>query len=300
MGTTHSKDISFVIPAKNEADGIGQVLNEIQQRFSESEIVVVNDGSTDRTAEIAREYGAIVIDHLYSMGNGAAVKSGARAATGDALVFLDGDGQHNPSDVATLLESFDNGYDMVIGARRPDSHASAPRRWVNNIYNRLASIMTGFDIMDLTSGFRIVDACKFRTFLYLLPNGFSYPTTITMAFLRSGFMVKYDWIDARQRHKQSHSKISPIKDGLRFLLIILKVGSLFSPMRLFFPVSATVMLVGISYYAYTFVQFGRFTNMSALLILSSIIIFLIGIIAEQISALHYHASENHKVQSEKK
>ncbi|MGZ8188701.1 MAG: glycosyltransferase family 2 protein [Methylosarcina sp.] len=283
--------ISIVLPAKNEAASLKLLLPQIKEIFPSAEILVINDGSTDETAKVAAEEGARVISHPYSQGNGAAIKTGARHAAGDLLVFMDSDGQHNPEDIPALLDLLNHGYDMVVGARNPKTHASWFRRLANAFYNRLASIMTGHKIEDLTSGFRAVKADKFRKFLYLLPNGFSYPTTCTMAFFRSGFPVAYIPIHAGRREGKSHIRL--LKDGIRFFIIILRIGTLFSPMRLFLPISGSIFIMGMAYYGYTFFTSGRFTNMSALLLLSSLLIFLIGIISEQISSLHYKNVEHY-------
>jgi glycosyltransferase involved in cell wall biosynthesis len=277
--------VSIVLPAKNEAQNIGALLVNIQALQLDAEVLVINDGSADNTAQIAHNLGARVITHPYSLGNGAAVKTGARNATGTILVFMDADGQHNPEDIPLLLSKLNEGYDMVVGARHPSTHSSLMRRFGNWIYNHLASFMTQHKIADLTSGFRVVRADKFRKFLYLLPNGFSYPTTSTMAFFRSGFHVGYVPIHAGVRKGQSH--IHVLKDGYRFFIVILRVGALFSPMRFFMPISIWMFLSGLSNYAYTYFTEGRFTNMSMLLFLSSLFIFLMGIISEQISSLHY-------------
>ncbi len=282
--------ISIILPAKNEAINLGPLLQELKAIFYDVEIIVVDDGSTDATAEIAIREGVKVISHPYCQGNGAAIKTGARNASGDILIFMDADGQHDPADIPVLLEKLADGYDMVVGTRTAGTHASWLRRVANGFYNRLASMMTGHKIEDLTSGFRVVKANKFRRFLYLLPNGFSYPTTSTMAFFRSGFPVAYVPIHAGKRLGKSHIRL--MRDGARFFIIILRIGALFSPMRLFLPISLIVFITGISYYTYTFMTIGRFTNMSALLILSSLIIFLIGILSEQISSLHYRSAED--------
>lgn len=257
--------------------------------YPDAEIIVVNDGSVDETAEIATKAGAKVISHPYCQGNGASIKTGARNANGSILVFMDADGQHDPTDIPALLQKLTEGYDMVVGARRASTQASWLRRIANAFYNKLASMMTGHRIEDLTSGFRAVNANKFRRFLYLLPNGFSYPTTSTMAFFRSGFPVAYVSIHAGKRQGKSHIRL--LKDGARFLIIIVKIGALFSPMRLFLPISLLVFITGISYYSYTYITISRFTNMSAVLILSSLFIFLIGLVSEQISSLHYRNAE---------
>ncbi len=281
--------ISIILPARNEVESLPDLLHDIRNCHPEAELIVVNDGSTDQTRMVAEKFADTVINHPYSMGNGAAVKSGARAGTGEVLIFMDADGQHSPSDIDRLLETLGQDYAMVVGARSSASQASWLRRLANNFYNRLASIMTGHAVADLTSGFRAVRAGKFRQFLYLLPNGFSYPTTITMAFLRSGYPLAYIPIAAKKR--RGTSKINPCKDGLRFCLIILKVGVLFSPMRLFLPISLVLFTTGILYYLYTYITAERFTNMGAVLLLAGLIIFLIGVISEQISALHYHATD---------
>lgn len=281
-------DLSIVIPAKDEAEGLRALLPQIKALYPEAEVIVVNDGSQDDTAAVSADAGARVLSNPYSMGNGAAIKRGARAAKGRILVFLDADGQHDADDIPRLLEKLDEGYDMVVGARSIRGQAGLHRAFANSIYNRMASMMTGFRIEDLTSGFRAVRANKFRRFLYLLPNGFSYPTTSTMAFFRSAYAVAYIPIAIRRR--SGKSKINLFRDGTRFFLIILRIGALFSPMRLFLPVSAALFATGVGYYAYTFLTSHRFTNMSALLLIAATITFLIGIVSEQVSALHYRPS----------
>jgi glycosyltransferase involved in cell wall biosynthesis len=277
--------LSIIVPAKNEAAGLSLVLPELRARFAESEIIVVDDGSTDDTVAVCEREGVRVVSHHYSQGNGAAVKTGARAAGGTVLVFMDGDGQHRPADVERLLAALDEGYDMVVGARDSEGQANVARHFGNAVYNRFASWMVSQRILDLTSGFRAVDAEKFREFLSLLPNKFSYPTTITMSFFRSGYEVKYVPVDVSKRVGKSH--LRPIKDGLRFLLIIFRVATLFSPLKLFLPVSLAFFAMGLSYYVYTYANFGRFTNMSALLFINSVLIFLIGLVSEQITLLIY-------------
>lgn len=289
-------ELSIIIPAKNEANSLVTLLPDLKQRYPEAEIIVVDDGSTDKTRDVVIENGARCVSHHFSLGNGAAIKSGARASTGKTLVFMDGDGQHQPQDIERLLETYNKGFDMVIGARTAKSQASIGRLVANKLYNRFASMMTGRDIKDLTSGFRVVNARKFRKFLYLLPNGFSYPTTITMAFFRSGYQVCYEPITALRR--SGNSNISLFKDGIRFLIIIMKIGALFSPMRLFLPISMGMFIIGASYYAYTYYFFGRFTNMSALMFTSALLIFLIGIVSEQISSLHYRDSNTQDMQDQ--
>jgi len=282
-----SRGVSIILPARNEAAGLDGLLPRLKQLHPDAEIIVVNDGSTDNTVDICRQHDVAVISHVYSMGNGAAVKTGARNAAGDILVFMDADGQHDPDDIRGLLDKINAGYDMAVGARHPGTNASFTRRIGNAVYNRLASFMTGYPVMDLTSGFRAVRTRHFLKILYLLPNRFSYPTTSTMAFFRSGLAVGYQPIQAGRRSADSKSHIRLFHDGMRFLIIILKIGALFSPMRFFLPVSAMLFVTGMGYYAYTYYAWGRLTNMTAILILSSLLTFLIGIVSEQISALHY-------------
>lgn len=281
--------ISIILPAKNEAASLRTLLPEIQELMPDVELIVVNDGSTDDTAGICGQYGAQLITHPYSMGNGAAIKSGARAAEGEILVFMDADGQHQPQDIPLLLEKLSQGYDMVVGARSMRSQAGMHRAVANGFYNRLASWMVGQNVADLTSGFRAVRADKFHNFIYLLPNGFSYPTTITMSFFRAGYGVGYVPIHALERIGNSHMRI--VRDGVRFLLIIFKIGSLYSPLKLFFPISMFFFLLGSGNYLYTFLTLHRFTNMSALLFITAIFIFLVGLVSEQITMLAYKDSE---------
>lgn len=277
--------ISIVLPAKNESAAIGTTVSGIRQYYPDAEVIVVNDGSTDNTVAVAEAAGARVIHHAYSKGNGAAIKSGARAATGDVIIFMDADGQHDPADISRLLARLEQGHDMVVGARQAGSQASVGRGLANGFYNRLATYMTGHKVEDLTSGFRAVQVDKFREFLYLLPNGFSYPTTSTMAFFRAGYSVAYEPIHAAQRIGKSH--IRPLQDGMRFLLIIFKIGTLYSPLKLFAPIAATAFVLASVWYGYTLGTAGRFTNMSALLYTGSVMIFLMGLISEQITALMY-------------
>jgi glycosyltransferase involved in cell wall biosynthesis len=277
--------LSIILPAKNEAAALRELLPRLRASYPDAEIIVSDDGSTDETRDIGAAAGVIVLSAPYSMGNGAAIKRGARAATGDVLVFMDADGQHDPALIERLLGRLAEGFDMVIGARDWSGQANVGRGIANVAYNRLASWVTGFDVLDLTSGFRAVKAHLFKEFLHLLPNGFSYPTTITMAFFRSAYAVRYERIPVAKRVGKSHLK--PVKDGIRFLLIIFKIATLYSPLKLFAPVSAGFFTVGLAYYAWTFATQGRFTNMSVLLFSAAVIVMLIGLVSEQITSLMY-------------
>lgn len=283
---TRHHTISVVIPARNEAVGLRTLLPQLVRLLPEAEIIVVDDGSTDDTTSVCAGFIVKRVIHPYPKGNGAAIKSGARAARGDVILFMDADGQHQPEDIPALLQKFEEGYDMVVGARQSGSQAGLHRAVANDVFSRFASWMVMQPITDLTSGFRVVRAARFRQFLYLLPNGFSYPTTITMSFFRAGYSVAYVPIHSPPRSSGA-SHIHPLRDGVRFLLIIIKIGTLFSPQRLFLPVSAGFFVTGLAYYLFTYLTQGRFTNMSALLFISAVFTFLIGIVSEQISALHF-------------
>ncbi|MDE2149618.1 MAG: glycosyltransferase family 2 protein [Gammaproteobacteria bacterium] len=277
--------ISIVLPAKNEAQALAGLLPRLRRLQPDAEIIVVDDGSSDATAALCADHGVRRLSSPYAMGNGAAIKRGARAASGEVIVFMDADGQHDPADIPKLLAKLDAGYDMVVGARGWSGQASLGRGVANGFYNRIASWMTGHAVADLTSGFRAVRADRFREFVHLLPNGFSYPTTITMAFFRSAYAVAYVPIEVTERVGRSH--IRPLRDGIRFLLIIFKIATLYSPFKLFMPASALFFLLGCANYAYTYLHAGRLTNGSTLLWSAAVIVFLIGLVSEQITALTY-------------
>ena len=286
--------ISIIIPDCNESQGLSTFLAELLTRYPapDYEVIVVNDGSRDNTREIALGCGARVLSHPYQMGNGAAIKTGARAALGETFVFMDGDGQHDLSNIQNLLGHYQGkeeiGYDMVVGYRTKQSQASFVRWCGNRFYNALASYLVHQPVLDLTSGFRIVKAVYFKQFLYLLPNGFSYPSTITLAFFRTGYSVKYAPIQVHPRIGKSHLK--PMRDGIRFLIIIYKLTTLYSPLKIFLPFSCLYFMAGLFNYAYTYFTQGRFTNMSAILLSTAMLIFLIGLVSEQITTLRYQAN----------
>jgi len=282
--------ISVVIPAFQEEAVIGEIIQQIQSQKGIDEIIVVDDGSEDQTAKNAREAGAKVFSRPYNMGNGAAVKKGIRMAKGDIVILMDGDGQHSPDDFPDLLQPMEH-FDMVIGARNFRGHSSFFRMIANSIYNRFASYITKRKIEDLTSGFRAIRRNILMRYLYLLPNTFSYPSTITLAMMRSGHSVQFIPIQVRKR-KGTKSKIRIFRDGFRFFLIITKIAMLFSPLRVFLPISGLLALGSLGNYLYTFLMFHKFTNMSALLGMTSVLTFMLGLIAEQIAMLRMDRSED--------
>ena len=290
--TEQAPELSIILPALNEAASLDQLLPTLRQAFPDAEVIVVNDGSQDNTAEICQRHGCRLVHNPYRMGNGAAIKRGARAARGSYLAMMDADGQHTVEHLQRLWKRIGSAdLDMVVGARHARDQANQFRRFGNFVFNRLASWMTGQRIADLTSGLRIVNAARFREFLHLLPNGFSYPTTSTMAFFRSGYTVAYEPIDVRRRSGKSHLRIW--REGARFMVIIFKIGALYSPLKLFLPVSAFLFLAATTLYFYTYIQSARFTNMSALLYMTSLLTFLIGIVSEQITSLMFARRERH-------
>lgn len=281
-------EVSVIIPAYNEAAVIAITVKRIIELYPEYEVLVVDDGSSDETAAEAEQAGARVHRHPYNIGNGAAVKNGIRYARGKYVLMMDGDGQHNPDDIAEFVIAAKK-YDLVVGARQSGSQASLGRSLANGVYNRLARYVTRFPIEDLTSGMRIFKRDTVLHFLYLFPNSFSYPTTSTLAYLRSGLTLKYLPIDAAPR--VGKSKIKIVQDGVRFLLLILKITTLYSPLRVFLPVSGAFLFTGFGYYLYTYITIGRFTNMSALMLSTAVMIFLLGLVSEQITQTRYDRVE---------
>lgn len=290
--------LSILIPAKNEFAGLSILLPELKKLYPSAEVIVVDDGSNDETKVVAKKNDCRVISHPYSKGNGAAIKSGLRAANGEIIVCMDADGQHLPSDIQKLINKLDAGFDMVVGSRNKKGQANIHRGLANGLYNRFATWMVGHKIEDLTSGFRAIRTKEFREFLTLLPNRFSYPTTITMSFFRAGYSVGYVPIDVQQRLVGTQSHVRIWQDGVRFLLIIFKIGTLFSPLKLFFPISLSFLVTAIGYYVFTFLTTGRFTNMSALLFTTAVLIFLMGLISEQITSLIYKDTKSLELEDE--
>ena len=277
-------ETSVVIPAFNEAASIGAVVAALRDAAAWHEIIVVDDGSQDRTAALAEAAGATVLRHPYNKGNGAAVKTAVRHATGANILIIDGDGQHRASDAVRLVDAL-GVYDLVVGARSAATQASAGRRVGNRALNALASYLTQQTIPDLTSGFRAARRAPLLEFLHLLPNGFSTPTTTTLAFMKAGYNVRFEPIEAERR--QGASKIRLARDGVSFFLILLKVITIFSPLRIFVPISGVCFLLGAVYAVWTIVTQSHVTNSSVLLILLSVVVFLVGLVSEQISSLRF-------------
>ena len=287
-------EVSVIIPAYNEEASILSVVERVQAAMTEIgceyEILVIDDCSQDETGELAAQAGARVVTRPYNMGNGAAVKTGIRQARGQKIVFMDGDGQHAPEDIRRLLQELER-HDMVVGARTSDSDSDIHRNLANKIYNGLASYVCDRKIEDLTSGFRAIRTEIAREFVHLLPNTFSYPTTITLALARSGYSFTYVPIKASRR--VGKSKIRLVRDGLRFLLIIFKVTTLYSPLKIFVPVSVMMFLLGIGYGLGKIIFFDmRYGPTSAMLMIFSVLIFLVGLVSEQITQLRYERRNN--------
>jgi glycosyltransferase involved in cell wall biosynthesis len=275
--------VSVVIPAFEEAAAIGAVVESLRAAANWREVLVVDDGSTDQTTAIAAAAGARVVRHPYNKGNGASVKTGIRNAAGEYILVIDADGQHSAEDGLRLVQHLGE-YDLVVGARTGSSgHASVGRHMGNNALNWLAGYLTGRPIPDLTSGLRAARTSGLREFLHLLPNGFSTPTTTTLAFIKAGYSVRFEPVSVRPR--VGRSKIKFVSDGAKFFLILLKVITIFSPLRIFLPVAVAAFMLGAGYAVWTAVRYSRITNSSVLLILLAVVVFLVGLVSEQISTL---------------
>jgi glycosyltransferase involved in cell wall biosynthesis len=279
-----ASSVTIVIPAMDESASIAEVVTRLRAVAPWHQLLVIDDGSSDQTAAQARAAGATVVRHPYNKGNGAAVKSGIRAATGDFILVMDGDGQHQPEDALRIVSRLGE-FDLIVGARAPSTQATAGRRVGNALLNRLASYLTGRPIPDLTSGFRGARTAYLREFIHLLPNGFSAPTTTTLAFIRAGYNVAFEPIDARQRVGSSHVRMA--RDGAKFFLILLKIVTIFSPLRIFVPASVVSFVAGLLYGLWTVVASGRIANGAVILLMFAVIVFLVGLVSEQISALRF-------------
>lgn len=278
---------SVIVPAFNEGSAVAAVVSALRAAAAWHEIIVVDDGSDDATGAQAATAGARIVSHPYNKGNGAAVKSGVRAASGEWILIIDADGQHHPADALRLIGHLGE-YDLVVGARTRETQATAARRWGNDMLNALASYLAERRIPDLTSGFRAARRRALLEFLHLLPNGFSTPTTTTLAFLRAGYNVRFEPIEARQR--TGESKIRLASDGAKFFLILLKVVTIFSPLRIFVPLSVGTFALGLAYGVANFVLQSRIPNGAVLLLMFSVMLFLVGLVSEQIATLRFQGA----------
>lgn len=287
--------VSLIIPAYNECESIGRLLDksiEVMKGLGRPwEIIVVDDGSSDRTLDVIKNKEIKTIAHPYNIGNGAAVKTGIRHAIGEIIVTMDGDAQHNPEDIPRLIAQI-GPYDMVVAARTNGFAQNKHRTLANRSYNLLASYMTHFVIKDLTSGFRAIKASVLKRFTYLIPNTFSYPTTLTLSLLRAGYSLKYEPIVSSER--AGKSKIKLLSDGIRFVLIIFKIATFFSPLKIFLPFSWLFFALGLANYAHSYFTAHRLTNMSVICFIAGFLFFLLGLISEQIAQLRFDRSEEHK------
>jgi glycosyltransferase involved in cell wall biosynthesis len=276
--------VSVIIPAMNEAEAIGPLVRALAAVGAWHEILVIDDGSTDATAAEAAAAGARVVRHPYNKGNGAAVKTGIRQATGEFVLIIDGDGQHDPADALRLIARLGE-YDLVVGARSGETHAGWTRRVGNGALNWLATFLTERPIPDLTSGFRAARLAHLKGFLSLLPNGFSTPTTTTLCFVKAGYNVLFESVRARPRAGTSKIRLS--SDGPKFLLIMLRLITIFSPLRIFVPIAAASFALGAGYAVWTIRYEMHVTNSSVLLVLFAVVVLLVGLVSEQISALRF-------------
>jgi len=282
--------LSVVVPARNESLNIADLLDELNEELSAlalpfHEIVVVDDGSTDHTAQLATERDARVVRHAHGLGNGAAVKRGIREAKGDWILLLDGDGQHPPRELPAMIAMIEQEHHDMVVASRGGRGGSLHRNLANQVYNRFASYVADRKIPDLTSGFRLMRADVAKSLVWLLPNTFSYPTTITMSMLRGGWSVGFHPFQVRQRKGKSHVRL--FADGSRFFVIILRIATMFAPLRVFLPTSLVTAGLGVAWYLHTWLTEGRFTNMAVLLLTQAMLMFALGLIAEQIAALRF-------------
>lgn len=288
-----SERVTIVIPAYNEEDGIGGVIDKIKEMYPDYTVLVIDDGSTDQTADVVRAKGAKVVQHPYNKGSGAAIKTGLRAAKTELVVIIDADGQHDPVEIKKMLE-YMPAYDLIVGARTADSDSAWHRDIVNWAYNKLGSYVSEQKILDLTSGFRIFKRSTIMPYINLLPNTFSWPTTSTLSLIKAGYNVKFHPIKASRRI--GRSKIKPIQDGLRFFFIIMRIATLFAPFRVFSPISIVFLIAGILYGSYTMLAYERFTNFAQLLMVLFVLIFMLGLIADQIAMLRFTLAGTNETQ----
>lgn len=280
--------LSIVIPAYNEGTTIGNIIAQVHELHPYAEVVVVDDCSSDNTALVASAAGANVISRPYNIGNGAGVKTGVRAATGDVVIIMDGDGQHNPADISRLLGHIGR-YDMVIGARSRAGQQNWIRWLGNSLINRLGSYLTGLKMEDLTSGFRAFRRDILLHYIHLLPNQFSWPTTSALAFAKAGYHVRFEPIAMQRRQGgRSHQKL--LKNGLKFTIIIFRIISLFNPLRIFIPVMLLFILLSVVSYFLGVANDGNWLHLpptAMFCLIAALFFFFFGLLAEMISALRF-------------
>ena len=277
--------ISVVIPAFNESATIRDVVEHVYRVCSAlgcaHEVIVVDDGSTDNTAELAEQAGATVLRQPYNKGYGASLKTGIRHATNGTIVILDADGQHDPEDIKKLLDTRGNA-EMVVGARKGTAGSPLWRKPGKMLIGWLANQLTGRKIPDLNSGFRAMDREVLMRFLAIMPNGFSSSTTSTIALLRGGYSVNYIPIEVKRR---SGCSTVTLADGLGTILLIFRLITLFAPLRICLPVSLVTAAIGCYYIVHGYLSTGTASIRGILALLASVLFFLFGLLIDQVSAI---------------
>jgi len=274
------KDVTIVLPAYNEAEALAKILGELKKKYKEAQVLVVDDGSTDRTAEVARKAGVTAVSHPYNKGYGAALKTGARAAKTEYVLYFDSDGQFFTDDINAVAAER-NKYDMVIGARPKEFTMKDMGR---RVMKAMASYLSGKKIPDINCGFRLIRRQRVLDFMSILPDGFSFTTTITLAMLQAGDSVKFQPVRVKPR-ESGKSGIKKMRHGLRFMLYILRMVMLFNPLKVFLPVSLALFAVGFPVFAYFLLFQAHVSQTSLMLILFSLMTFLFGLVADAISVL---------------
>lgn len=279
-------DLSIIVPAYNEETGLDSVLKKLVPVAREHNwpTIVVDDGSDDGTADVARKYEyCTLIQQPYNKGYGAAIKTGVRQVNTEFIMMIDSDGQHNPDDIPKLLNEADK-YDMIIGERQKDSQFQLKRRPGKKILSMTANFLSGVNIPDLNCGFRLIRLSAFKEFLHIYPNGFSISTTSTIAFLQGAYSVKWVPITTLERVGRK-SNVSMVKDGLATIMLIVRAVTLFNPLKVFLPASFFVFMFGLLWASYGVMVFGRFPNIAIVIMIFGFLLFFFGILADLISMI---------------